>query len=230
MQGNLRRIAVLSTAPHPPGRARSWLSAPANRACAARSAAGKGANKAIGAHVQMGPALLPTPLAPVAVTGVSPVRAPERAFSGYVARRSRRHPVPSGGWSGAEAPFLPAWRFRGRAIRGGPALHLSGFRPKPFPFHPRRAGFPGLRQTCPRVSSVEPRVHPEIFAIPPVSKPRSFRRRVETFRSFLVRSGLAAFPIPVRLSGFDKWMMCPAGESHKAGKPDLSTFCGFSGG
>ena len=44
-------------------------------------------------NAQMGPASLPTPLAPVAFTGVSP--------RGAIARRSRRHPVPSGGEFGA---------------------------------------------------------------------------------------------------------------------------------
>jgi len=75
--------------------------------------------------MQMGPASLPTPLTPVAITGLSPREASRPALapaSGPVRRQGKR-------W----APFLPAWRFRGRVIRGGPLLPVP-LRPKPSRF------------------------------------------------------------------------------------------------
>lgn len=52
-----------------------------------------------------------------------------------------------------QAPFRPAWRFRDRSFRGGPAFHLVRFWPKPFPSHPRRAETSGQPAACPRVPS-----------------------------------------------------------------------------
>ncbi len=151
------------------------------------------------------------------------VRSREVPFQSSITRRSRRNrsrqavgPV--------HAPFRSAWRFRGRKIRGGPMLHPIALRPKPLRLRPLRAGHSRPPATCSRVSFTGSRVHPKIFANPLASKSRSFRHRVETFLLFRHHSGLAAFLILVRPSGFDGLMMCLKGESHKVNKPDLSTF------
>ena len=103
-------------------------------------------------NVQMGPALLPTPLAPVAITGVSLRWVPERTCRSYVARRSRRHPVPSGGRSGAST-FPPGLAVPRSGIPWGPcASSESGpAEASPFPSAPSRITRPPA--TCPRVPS-----------------------------------------------------------------------------
>ena len=111
--------------------------------------------------VQMGPALLLTPLAPVAFTGVSP-SALERT-SGYIARRSRRHPVPSGGWSGA-GTFPPVLAVPRSVGPWGPCAStvFSLAEASPHPSTPSRT-FPASGNVPSRLFRKR-RVHPGIFA------------------------------------------------------------------
>ena len=132
---------------------------------------------------------------------------------------------------GCWAPFLPAWRFRGRSIRGGPALHLVRFRPCGFSLSIHaEPELTGQTDVVPSRLFHTPRVNLAIVAIPLASKPRGFRHRVDPFRPFLLRSSLAAFPGSVRSSRLDERKVRPRGESHKLCKPDLSTGGGFCGG
>lgn len=112
---------------------------------ALRQRSGRAASNANGVDIAAGPT------APVALTGGWPT-APEEALrtmspGARAGIRSRQAVGP------VQAPFLPAWRFRDRSFRGGPAFHLVRTRPKPSPSHPRRAGSSGHPATCPRVLS-----------------------------------------------------------------------------
>lgn len=91
---------------------------------------------------------------------------------------------------GCKAPFLPAWRFRDRKSRGGPALHLAAVRPRPYRFHPRRAGSSGLPMAGLPLLFRWPRADPKIVANMLASGPRGIRHRVEAFRPYRPRPGL----------------------------------------
>lgn len=102
--------------------------------------------------VQMGPALLPTPLAPVARTGVSLSEKPRKACPKAMSPGARAGIRFRQAARTMRTSFLPAWRFRDRNSRGGPTLHLTATRPRPCRFHPRRAGDSGRRWRACRCS------------------------------------------------------------------------------
>ena len=113
----------------------------------------------------------------------TPFRARWTRHGSYAARRSRRHPVPSGGGSSARRLHQPHWRFRGRKIRGGFLLHLIPCEPKPARCHPQGAGSSGLRlRACAFFHRLPQTVR---RSLPwPVSKSRRVCRRVENFSDF----------------------------------------------
>lgn len=64
----------------------------------------------------------------------------------------------------------------------------------------------------------------------PVSKPRSFRHRVESFQLFRFFSGCYTVRGAFRSASSDDLKLRLAAESRKPRKPDLSTFGRFGGG
>ena len=167
-------------------------------------------------HMQMGPALLPTPLAPVAITGVSLRLTPKGRYGAMspgarAGTRFRQAADPM------QASSLPAWRFRGRAIRGGSMFHLVPFRPKPSRFHPQGAGLPGLSGCVPshffhRQAPVRRPAHEACVEL------RGFRHRIEIFQLSRFLSGCYTILKAIRSSSSDGLKLPLAGESFKPRK------------
>jgi len=129
---------------------------------------------------QMRPASLPTSLAPVTVTGVSPTEGEALSPGARAGIRSRQ------AVGRVLGTFPPGLAFRGRSIRGPcastgpvPALRL-------FPFHPRRAGITGQTDVMPSRLFHTPRVNLAIVAIPLASSRAAFA--IASIRSFLSSS------------------------------------------
>ncbi len=154
------------------------------------------------ANVQMGPVLLPTPL--------HRLRSPAlRLRRGYGARRSRRHPVPSGGEFGPKAALPPGGSAAGTCARastgwgcehpfpstqaGTPALPTA--LPSQ-PFGSRSASVPNLRRVLSRCARFQDRaavavVSPAVpkFPIPFRLLPLNFRGTNPRFRCLDAASG-----------------------------------------
>jgi hypothetical protein len=148
---------------------------------------------------------------------------------GYVARRSRRQPVPSGGWLGANT--FPSGLAVPRSINPWGPCASSGSVPAEAFVVPSTLSRTDRPTDCVPLASLPEATRPsEDFRALLVSNPRSFRHRVDSFLRFLPRSSLAAFPVSVPISGLDNLKLRLDAESHKLCKPDLSTFCRFGGG
>lgn len=152
---------------------------------------------------------------------------------GSFARRSRRHPVPSGGSGKSGDRSLPTWRFRNRfcladASPGFGSFNWASPAIVPMPSAPawlfrfsgdRPVSLPSVRHhLSPKAS--ERRVFQKRGALPP-------HREVD-------EPSVPFHPLRVVRSGsvppLDNWKVRLLGESHKGSVPHLSTFLRFASG